>query len=91
MSAKTDSELSSLNNSRLPDNNTRFITADKVRKQTQDIIDSKINIDKIATNLSSPSDNKVPSTQAVANAIADFVTDTELATALLDKQDKSIS
>lgn len=84
MSAKTDSELSSLNNSRLPDNNTRFITADKVRKQTQDIIDSKINVDKIAADLSSPSNNEVPSTQAVSDVIGDFITDTELATALAD-------
>lgn len=41
MSVKTDSELTSLNNSRLPDNNVRYISAERVRNQIQDVIDSK--------------------------------------------------
>lgn len=90
MSVRNDSELSSLNSSRLPDNNTRFISADKVRNQTQDIIDSKINKDKIVSSLNSPSSSEIPNSLAVANALDGFITDAELATALLDKQDKAI-
>lgn len=53
MSAKTDAELTSLNNSRLPDNTTRFISAEKVRSQNQDMIDSKLNKQDAFTNSAS--------------------------------------
>lgn len=54
MSVKTDAELTSLNNSRLPDNSVRFISAEKVRNQVQDIIDSKVNIADFKGTLSNP-------------------------------------
>lgn len=54
MSVKTDSELTASNNSRLPDNNVRFISAEKVRSQMQDVIDSKINKADIKGIISNP-------------------------------------
>jgi len=42
MSVKTDAELIVLNNNRIPDNTVRAISAEDVRSQNQDMIDSKV-------------------------------------------------
>jgi len=44
MSVKNNAELTALNSSRIPDNNTRSISAEDVRSQIKDVIDSFLNI-----------------------------------------------